>query len=313
MIKGFEGLALEARRLPDGRHIIGHGHTETAREGARLSAEQAEALLIWDLRPIEEALNASVFSPLSQTQFDALASFALNIGLERFLASDVLRALNAGRPIEAALALDGWRLGRTADGLVTLDALVRRRAAEKALFLAEPSGPSAPAARVQPEFDLRAALDELAAEIAQAEDHVAPPTAPPPSEVERVADSVVERMERLTQRLSPGQKVEPPTPDAPTQPTPEPFTESIETDLGAAFEPPAETRSAMGGLGFYGALAALGALLAGAGLFDAYRMQDVAAPIERAAVGPLLAAAGLVILIGAAWHIARALDTRKSR
>ncbi len=329
MIKAFEGLALEARRLPDGRHIIGHGHVETAREGARLSPEQAEALLIWDLKPIEDALKTRVFSPLTQQQFDALASFALNIGLARFLESDVLRALNAGRPIDAAIALDGWRLARTEEGLLTVDALVRRRAAEKALFLSEGASISAPAARLQPEFDLRAALDDLAAEIAENADHLGLEPPLPHSPVERAADAVVAQIERVEPRraapasseAAPGPEATSPRDAAPAPdtfsagpaPARSPFTESIDMDLSAGFARTRETRTAMGGLGFYGALGVVGAVLAGVGLFDAYRLQDAAAPIERAAVGPLLAAAGVVILIGAAWHIFRTLDGREGR
>lgn len=329
MIKAFEGLTLEARRLPDGRYIIGHGHVETAREGARLSPEQAEALLIWDLKPIEDTLKTRVFSPLTQQQFDALASFALNIGLARFLESDVLRALNAGRPIEAAMALDGWRLARTEEGLLTVDALVRRRTAEKALFLSESASISAPAARLQPEFDLRAALEDLAAEIAGNADHVAPEAPLPPTPLDRAADAIAAQIERVgTRRDTPAGDETGPGPGAaaPREPAPapvvdspgpgaarSPFAESIETDLSAGFALTRETRTAMGGLGFYGALGVVGAVLAGAGLFDAYRLQDAAAPIERAAVGPLLAAAGVVILIGAAWHIFRTLDGREGR
>lgn len=329
MIKAFEGLTLEARRLPDGRYIIGHGHVETAREGARLSPEQAEALLIWDLKPIEDALKARIFSPLTQQQFDALASFALNIGLARFLESDVLRALNAGRPIEAAMAMDGWRLARTEDGLLTVDALVRRRAAEKALFLAESASVAAPAARIQPEFDLRAALDDLAAEIAENAAHLAPEPGTSQSPVDRAADAIVTQIESIQgSRPAPSIDLHPrsPQPDGtdpggaapmPADPGRSPgsltFMETIDTDLSGGFAPPPDKRKAMGGLGFYGALGVVGAILAGAGLFDAYRLQDAAAPIERAAVGPLLAAAGVVILIGAAWHIFRTLDGREGR
>jgi len=56
-------------------------------------------------------INDSVFAPLSQGQFDALCSLAFNIGPKKFLESDVVRALNNGRVLDAANGFDVWRKG----------------------------------------------------------------------------------------------------------------------------------------------------------------------------------------------------------
>lgn len=141
LIKGFEGLRRRAARLPDGRWTIGYGHTLSAREGAEVTAADAELLLQYDLLPVAKAVNDAVSATLNQRQFDALMSFALNIGVERFLASDVLRHANAGRPEAAAAALDSWHSAEVEGRDVPLDLLIRRRAAEKALFLSDPSRP----------------------------------------------------------------------------------------------------------------------------------------------------------------------------
>ena len=74
LIKRFEGYRRAAAQLPDGRWTIGHGHTLTARQGAAVSPDDAEALLLYDLIAIAHALNEAVFTPLNQNQFDALAS-----------------------------------------------------------------------------------------------------------------------------------------------------------------------------------------------------------------------------------------------
>jgi len=135
LIKRFEGYREKAAQLPDGRWTIGHGHTLTARQGAVVSAEDAEALLLYDLIAVAHALNEQVFTPLTQHQFDALASFAFNLGWDQFGRSGVLKRLNEGSPILAACAMELWRKAEVGGERIVVDALVRRRAAEKALFL----------------------------------------------------------------------------------------------------------------------------------------------------------------------------------
>lgn len=141
LIQGFEGLRRRAARLPDGRWTVGYGHTLSAREGAEVSEADAEALLLFDLLPVVAAVNDLVTAEIVQHQFDALAAFAFNIGVEAFAGSDVLKRVNEGRFTEAALALEVWRNTRFDGRSVTLEALVRRRAAEAALFLGEPVWP----------------------------------------------------------------------------------------------------------------------------------------------------------------------------
>ena len=140
LIKSFEGLRRRAARLPGGRHVVGYGHIRSAREGAEVSEADAEALLRYDLLPVEAAMNEWTFTPLTQNQFDALCSFAFSIGLKTFRHSDVLRHLNAGAMLQAAGALEMWRRVELDGEGIIVDALVRRRAAEKALFLQPAEG-----------------------------------------------------------------------------------------------------------------------------------------------------------------------------
>ena len=60
LLKSFEGLRLTAAQLPDGRWTMGHGHTQFAREGATITAADAEALLLYDLIPVVAAVNEAV-------------------------------------------------------------------------------------------------------------------------------------------------------------------------------------------------------------------------------------------------------------
>lgn len=140
LIKRFEGYRRKSAQLAEGRWTIGYGHTLTAREGAEVSEQDAEALLMYDLIAVSHSVNEWVFTPLNQNQFDALVAFVFNIGLENFRRSSVLRRLNEGSLIQAACAMELWRKAEFEGEKIVVDALVRRRAAEKTLFLTPING-----------------------------------------------------------------------------------------------------------------------------------------------------------------------------
>lgn len=131
LIKSLEGF--RPRALKRGNQwVIGYGHTLSAREGASVSEQEAELLLQYDLLPVVRAVNEATTAWLNQHQFDALASFAHSVGIDEFRASKVLRRLNAGETAQAADALMAW------PDKPAPEAPVRRRGAERALFLADP-------------------------------------------------------------------------------------------------------------------------------------------------------------------------------
>lgn len=141
LIKAFEGFRAKAAPLEGGGGwVVGYGHVKSARKDVEISRTDAEKLLIYDLIVVEDAINDHVFAPLAQNQFDALASLAFNIGPQRFRRSAVARYLNEGRPIDSAAAFDDWRRGVLEGRAVIVDALARRRAAERALFLTPEHG-----------------------------------------------------------------------------------------------------------------------------------------------------------------------------
>ncbi|MDP3494474.1 MAG: glycoside hydrolase family protein [Hyphomonadaceae bacterium] len=217
LIKSFEGFRETATRLPDGRWTIGYGHVRTAREGLTISQKDAEDLLTYDLKPVEDAVASNIFAPLMQNQFDALVSLAFNISPGQFRDSDILRNLNAGDYLAAANGFDLWRKARLHGRVMVVDALVRRRAAEKELFLQHPSGrPSAPTPLVRPEIDtgfdqprLRAAEDDEA------------PRSPPSGEI---AEAVRRLAERTRDAITPAPELPLPLgavvtpPEAPARP-----------------------------------------------------------------------------------------------
>ena len=134
LIKEFEGLYLKAYRCPAGVPTIGYGHTAGVAMGQTITQQQADDYLRRDVRQFERAVERQVSVPLTQGQFDALVSFAFNLGEGALAQSTLLRLLNAGDYAGAAAQFDRWN---KASGRV-LPGLVRRRAAERALFESRP-------------------------------------------------------------------------------------------------------------------------------------------------------------------------------
>lgn len=147
LIKAYEGYRPVDRTLISGQRVIGYGHRVLDEETTYLSKSEAEDILKADLAPFEDMINENVHAPLTQSQYDALCSFAFNIGPKAFLKSDTLRALNNGRPLDAANGFDIWRKSEIDGKIYVVDALMRRRTAEKALFL-RPEGSTLSAPRV---------------------------------------------------------------------------------------------------------------------------------------------------------------------
>ncbi len=155
LIKRFEGYRQTSAQLPDGRWTIGYGHTLTARPGATVSEKDAEALLLYDLISVAHSVNEHTYTPLTQNQFDALVCFAFNIGIENFVRSGVLRRINEGSLLQAACAMEMWRKADFEGERIVIDALVRRRSAEKTLFLTPANGQwvPAPSSILRPKID----------------------------------------------------------------------------------------------------------------------------------------------------------------
>jgi lysozyme len=173
LIRRFEGFRSQAYRDAVGVWTIGYGHTAmagppTVTAGQRISADEAVALLARDVQRLADGVAAVVRQPLSDQQFSALVSFAYNVGLGNFRKSSVLKAVNAGDFAAVPRRLNLW----VKAGGRTLPGLVKRRAAEGALFLAddtvttgEAPGPRAPVEAVRGK-PLRASRTMWAAAVA---------------------------------------------------------------------------------------------------------------------------------------------------
>lgn len=126
-IEEFEGCKLSAYPDQGGVWTIGVGHTRGVKEGMTCSEEQALAWLAEDVLGAEKTVKRQVTVALSQTQFDALVSFAFNIGS---IGPTMLKCINAGDLEGAAKEFPRW----SHIGKVKVAGLLRRRLAEQKLF-----------------------------------------------------------------------------------------------------------------------------------------------------------------------------------
>ena len=134
LIKEFEGCKLEAYPDPatHGEPItIGVGHTGGVKLGDVITQEQADEYLVNDVAHAANAVNQMVAVSITQGEFDALCSFAFNLGIGNLKNSTLLKKLNSG---DIQGAADQFLVWNKAAGKV-MAGLTRRREAERALFL----------------------------------------------------------------------------------------------------------------------------------------------------------------------------------
>ena len=134
LIKRFEGFAPEVYVCPGGWPTIGYGHV--VRDGERdrfadgIDEAEAEALLRRDVAAAERAVLRLIRVPLEDGRFDALASFAFNLGAGALQRSTLRRKVNHREhdAVPAEFRRWVWAGGRRLKGLI------RRREAETGLY-----------------------------------------------------------------------------------------------------------------------------------------------------------------------------------
>jgi lysozyme len=131
LIRRHEGFRALPYLCPAGRPTIGYGHVIAPGERIdRVTEDEADRLLAVDLRRVEASLRDLVRVPVTQGQWDALASLAYNVGVGALGASTLLRKVNAGDVAGAAAEFGRW----VHAGKRVLPGLVARRADERNLF-----------------------------------------------------------------------------------------------------------------------------------------------------------------------------------
>ena len=127
IIKKFEGCRLSAYRCPAGVWTIGYGHTNGIKEGNIITQKQADEFLLQDIEKYEVMVN-SYFDRYhwTQNEFDALVSFAFNVGN--------ITGLTAAGTRSKIMIAEKMLLYNKANG-TTLPGLVKRRQVEHDLFI----------------------------------------------------------------------------------------------------------------------------------------------------------------------------------
>ena len=126
LITSFEGCKLSAYQDAVGVWTIGFGHTAGVRPGMVIDSDTAILLFKEDLKKYEA--NVNKFMPIyhfTQNQYDAMVSYAYNIGSINKLCDNGKRTL---KEISDDLPNHNKAKGKELKGLT------RRRAAEKELF-----------------------------------------------------------------------------------------------------------------------------------------------------------------------------------
>lgn len=131
LIKKFEGLKLEAYLCPAGVWTIGYGHTKGVKKGDKITQLEADNLLKEDLSSFEKGVTSLIKSNINQNQFDALVSFAFNLGLVNLKNSTLLKKVNSN-PDDRTI-VDEFIKWIYAGGK-PLEGLKRRRQAEAYLY-----------------------------------------------------------------------------------------------------------------------------------------------------------------------------------
>ena len=136
LIEQFEGFRAKMYKDAVGLPTIGFGTLiDTAEEKHLLTEtitkEQAVELLRKELVMIEQKLKIIVTKPLTQNQYDALVSFAYNLGIYNLKSSTLLKKVNAN-PNDASIAKEFMKW--THAGGKVLKGLEIRRKAESDLY-----------------------------------------------------------------------------------------------------------------------------------------------------------------------------------
>lgn len=140
MIRKWESLRINAYLCPVGIPTIGYGTTvypdgQLVKMGQTCTVDQAEAFLAHAVARFGNSISNMVHVNLTQNQFDALVSFAYNVGLGNLRSSTLLRKLNAGDYEGAAGQFERWVFGTVNGKKAKLHGLVSRRNEERDLFL----------------------------------------------------------------------------------------------------------------------------------------------------------------------------------
>lgn len=141
-IAGFEDFVDHVYICPAGKKTIAFGHTGKGVEEKRVTVARGLELLIADIKAVESEIEKEL-PALNENQMNALCSFAFNVGIPQFFASNTFRIIKAN-PNDPQIAgkLKEWNKGgyyvieggERVKKYKVLPGLVKRRALEAELY-----------------------------------------------------------------------------------------------------------------------------------------------------------------------------------
>jgi len=127
LITEFEGLRLNAYQCSAKVWTIGYGHTKGVKQGMSCNIGQAISWLKEDLSKSEKnVMKFDTIYNFTQNEFDALVSFAFNVG-------SIDQLVNGGKRSKGEIADAMTKYNKV--GIEVVGGLVRRRRLERDLFL----------------------------------------------------------------------------------------------------------------------------------------------------------------------------------
>jgi lysozyme len=137
LIKQFEGLKLNPYLCPANIATIGFGNTyypdgtKVKLTDPAITAQKAEELLKFLVQSYEKGVDSFCRDDINQNQFDALTSFAYNVGVGNLQKSTLIKKVNLN-PNDPAIRLEFMKWNKGAGKV--LAGLTRRRQAEADLY-----------------------------------------------------------------------------------------------------------------------------------------------------------------------------------
>lgn len=140
-IKAHEGYKLSAYQDSAGIWTIGYGSilyedNSKVKPGDQITPDRADALLAMEVEEKSETVKRMIQNPnINQNQFDALVSFAYNVGTDALRNSTLLRRVNAN-PADPSIreAFLMWNKAHVDGQLVEIQGLTKRRGDEADLY-----------------------------------------------------------------------------------------------------------------------------------------------------------------------------------
>jgi len=143
LIKRWEGFSADPYICPAGVVTIGYGNTyyengvKIKMSDPPINEKRADAMLRNIVRHYELGVDSMTRDDITQNQFDALVSFAYNVGLEAFRKSTLLKKVNAN-PNDRLISNQFLRWNKSRGRV--LQGLTKRRIEEARIYFAHLNG-----------------------------------------------------------------------------------------------------------------------------------------------------------------------------